>query len=92
MYAFTRTATNLMENLLGFWPYPETLNPEKKVETLYPETFESETIRRVNGSKRKFQFDPQPFFVRENINLQFYHQKILIVCKRTNPITLLLPF
>ena len=44
-----------MENLLGFRPYPKTLNLEKKVETLYTETFESETIRRVNGSKRKFQ-------------------------------------
>ena len=55
MYAFTPTATNLMENLLGFRPYPETLNPEKKVETLYTEIFESETIRRANGSKLKFQ-------------------------------------
>jgi hypothetical protein len=49
IHAFTHTATNPVENHLGCRTYPKTLNPGKKVETLYPETFESREKSRVNG-------------------------------------------
>jgi hypothetical protein len=49
IHAFTHTATNPVENHLGCRTYPKTLNPGKKVETLYPETFESGENSRVNG-------------------------------------------
>jgi hypothetical protein len=49
IHAFTHTATNPVENHLGCRTHPKTLNPGKKVETLYPETFESGENSRVNG-------------------------------------------
>ena len=47
MFPFTHAATNPTVNLLGFVPYPETLNPEKFVGITYPETFESGENSRV---------------------------------------------
>ena len=64
---FTHTATNPIENHLGCRPYPETLHPKKKIETLYPKTFESATILCVNGSKRKFELIRNVFRPRKYV-------------------------